>query len=69
MSESLQLFEGCLAEFTMRSCVYNTTVNNAMPVSGRILDHQRLKGRAVEKYIADIEGVCMSVTWHVLKFG
>lgn len=35
VSESLQLFEGCLAEFTMRSCVYNTTVNNAMPVSGR----------------------------------
>lgn len=33
VSESLQLFEGCLTEFTMRSCVYNTTVNNAMPVS------------------------------------
>uniref|UniRef100_A0AAX7UXL7 Sulfotransferase n=1 Tax=Astatotilapia calliptera TaxID=8154 RepID=A0AAX7UXL7_ASTCA len=32
VSESLQLFEGCLTEFTMRSCVYNTTVNNAMPV-------------------------------------
>lgn len=32
VSESLQLFEGCLAEFSMRSCVYNTTVNNAMPV-------------------------------------
>uniref|UniRef100_A0A3P9NLE2 Carbohydrate sulfotransferase 15 n=2 Tax=Poecilia reticulata TaxID=8081 RepID=A0A3P9NLE2_POERE len=34
VSESLQLFEGCLMEYTMRSCVYNTTVNNAMPVSG-----------------------------------
>lgn len=33
VSESLQLFEGCLTEYTMRSCVYNTTVNNAMPVS------------------------------------
>lgn len=33
VSESLQLFEGCLMEYTMRSCVYNTTVNNAMPVS------------------------------------
>ncbi|XP_036402642.1 carbohydrate sulfotransferase 15-like [Megalops cyprinoides] len=32
VSESLQLFEGCLAEFSMRSCVYNTTLNNAMPV-------------------------------------
>nr|XP_057918696.1 carbohydrate sulfotransferase 15-like [Doryrhamphus excisus]XP_057918697.1 carbohydrate sulfotransferase 15-like [Doryrhamphus excisus]XP_057918698.1 carbohydrate sulfotransferase 15-like [Doryrhamphus excisus]XP_057918699.1 carbohydrate sulfotransferase 15-like [Doryrhamphus excisus]XP_057918700.1 carbohydrate sulfotransferase 15-like [Doryrhamphus excisus]XP_057918701.1 carbohydrate sulfotransferase 15-like [Doryrhamphus excisus]XP_057918702.1 carbohydrate sulfotransferase 15-like [Doryr len=32
VSESLQLFEGCLAEYTMRSCVYNATVNNAMPV-------------------------------------
>uniref|UniRef100_A0A3P9H9Y6 Sulfotransferase n=1 Tax=Oryzias latipes TaxID=8090 RepID=A0A3P9H9Y6_ORYLA len=32
VSESLQLFEGCLMEYTMRSCVYNTTVNNAMPV-------------------------------------
>lgn len=33
VSESLQLFEGCLTEYTTRSCVYNTTVNNAMPVS------------------------------------
>lgn len=33
VSESLQLFEGCLTEYTIRSCVYNTTVNNAMPVS------------------------------------
>ncbi|XP_018616360.2 carbohydrate sulfotransferase 15-like isoform X1 [Scleropages formosus] len=32
VSESLQLFEGCLAEFPMRACVYNTTLNNAMPV-------------------------------------
>ncbi|XP_005794719.2 carbohydrate sulfotransferase 15 [Xiphophorus maculatus] len=32
VTESLQLFEGCLMEYTMRSCVYNTTVNNAMPV-------------------------------------
>ncbi|KAF7204198.1 transcript variant X3 [Nothobranchius furzeri] len=32
VSESLQLFEGCLTEYTMRSCVYNTTINNAMPV-------------------------------------
>lgn len=32
VSESLQLFEGCLMEAKMRSCVYNTTLNNAMPV-------------------------------------
>ncbi|XP_028424113.1 carbohydrate sulfotransferase 15 isoform X2 [Perca flavescens] len=32
VSESLQLFEGCLTAYTMRSCVYNTTINNAMPV-------------------------------------
>ncbi|KAJ8250306.1 hypothetical protein COCON_G00222280 [Conger conger] len=32
VSESLQLFEGCLAEASVRSCVYNTTLNNAMPV-------------------------------------
>ncbi|XP_023686691.1 carbohydrate sulfotransferase 15 [Paramormyrops kingsleyae] len=32
VSESLQLFEACLMEFSMRSCVYNTTLNNAMPV-------------------------------------
>ncbi|XP_052372100.1 carbohydrate sulfotransferase 15-like isoform X1 [Oncorhynchus keta] len=32
VSESLQLFEWCLTEYTMRSCVYNTTLNNAMPV-------------------------------------
>ncbi|XP_061666372.1 carbohydrate sulfotransferase 15-like [Syngnathoides biaculeatus] len=32
VSESLQLLDGCLADFTLRSCVYNTTLNNAMPV-------------------------------------
>ncbi|XP_028332970.1 carbohydrate sulfotransferase 15 [Gouania willdenowi] len=32
VSESLLLFEGCLSESSTRSCVYNTTVNNAMPV-------------------------------------
>ncbi|KAL0964791.1 hypothetical protein UPYG_G00329020 [Umbra pygmaea] len=32
VSESLQIFEGCLTEYSMRSCVYNTTINNAMPV-------------------------------------
>ncbi|XP_061160849.1 carbohydrate sulfotransferase 15-like isoform X1 [Syngnathus typhle] len=32
VSESLQLLDGCLADYTLRSCVYNTSVNNAMPV-------------------------------------
>ncbi|XP_029554348.1 carbohydrate sulfotransferase 15 [Salmo trutta] len=32
VSESLQLFEACLAESSMRSCVYNTRLSNAMPV-------------------------------------
>ncbi|XP_030630736.1 carbohydrate sulfotransferase 15 [Chanos chanos] len=32
VSESLQLLEGCLQEYSLRSCVYNTTLNNAMPV-------------------------------------
>ncbi|KAK1793527.1 hypothetical protein P4O66_011431 [Electrophorus voltai] len=32
VSESLQLFETCLAQRSMRSCVYNTTLNNVMPV-------------------------------------
>lgn len=32
VSESLQLFEGCLTMYRMRACVYNTTLNNAMPV-------------------------------------
>ncbi|KAL4640961.1 carbohydrate sulfotransferase 15-like isoform X1 [Arapaima gigas] len=32
VSESLQLFEDCLSESSMRACVYNTTLNNAMPV-------------------------------------
>ncbi|XP_042168678.1 carbohydrate sulfotransferase 15-like isoform X2 [Oncorhynchus tshawytscha] len=42
VSESLQLFEGCLTEYTMRSCVYNTTLNNAMPVSSLHLLHIHL---------------------------
>ncbi len=33
VSESLHLFEGCLAERSIRSCIYNTTLNNLMPVS------------------------------------
>lgn len=32
VSESLQLFEICLAERSIRSCIYNTTLNNIMPV-------------------------------------
>uniref|UniRef100_A0A8C1G336 Carbohydrate (N-acetylgalactosamine 4-sulfate 6-O) sulfotransferase 15 n=1 Tax=Cyprinus carpio TaxID=7962 RepID=A0A8C1G336_CYPCA len=32
VSESLHLFEGCLAERSIRSCIYNTTLNNLMPV-------------------------------------
>ncbi|XP_051578613.1 carbohydrate sulfotransferase 15-like [Myxocyprinus asiaticus] len=32
VSESLQLFEACLAERSIRSCIYNTTLNNLMPV-------------------------------------
>lgn len=32
VSESLQLFEVCMAERSIRSCIYNTTLNNLMPV-------------------------------------
>ncbi|XP_061910778.1 carbohydrate sulfotransferase 15-like [Entelurus aequoreus] len=32
VSESLQLFDGCLSDYTIRSCVYNDTLNDAMPV-------------------------------------
>ncbi|KAI4879443.1 hypothetical protein NFI96_001102 [Prochilodus magdalenae] len=39
VSESLQLFEVCLAERSMRSCVYNTTLNNAMPNHARCASH------------------------------
>ncbi|XP_060795201.1 carbohydrate sulfotransferase 15 isoform X2 [Neoarius graeffei] len=30
--ESLQLFDACLQEVSLRACVYNNTLNNAMPV-------------------------------------
>lgn len=30
--ESLQLFQACLSERSLRSCVYNTSLSNAMPV-------------------------------------
>lgn len=33
VSESLQLFEVCMAERSIRSCIYNTSLNNLMPVS------------------------------------
>lgn len=32
VAESLQLFEGCVLDFSLRACVYNNTLNNAMPV-------------------------------------
>ncbi|XP_056433799.1 carbohydrate sulfotransferase 15-like isoform X1 [Gadus chalcogrammus] len=32
VSESLQLFDGCVAMTTIRSCVYNSTLNNGMPI-------------------------------------
>ncbi|TRY91967.1 hypothetical protein DNTS_024555 [Danionella cerebrum] len=32
VSESLHIFDGCLAERSIRSCVYNTTLYNLMPV-------------------------------------
>ncbi|KAM3835103.1 carbohydrate sulfotransferase 15 [Vipera latastei] len=32
VAESLQLFENCLIDFSLRACVYNNTLNNAMPV-------------------------------------
>lgn len=33
VSESLEMFEACLTESSIRSCIYNTTLNNLMPVS------------------------------------
>lgn len=32
VSESLQLFESCVLDFSLRACVYNNSLNNAMPV-------------------------------------
>ncbi|XP_008312809.1 carbohydrate sulfotransferase 15 isoform X2 [Cynoglossus semilaevis] len=32
VSESLQIFDGCLTEYSLRSCVYNITVTTSMPV-------------------------------------
>ncbi|XP_007519742.1 carbohydrate sulfotransferase 15 [Erinaceus europaeus] len=32
VTEALQLFESCLLESTLRACVYNNSLNNAMPV-------------------------------------
>lgn len=31
--ESLRLFQSCLSEKSLRSCVYNTSLSNAMPVN------------------------------------
>lgn len=31
--ESVQLFQSCLSERSLHSCVYNTSLYNAMPVS------------------------------------
>ena len=39
VSESLQLFDGCVAMTTIRSCVYNSTLNNGMPVRVPLPSH------------------------------
>lgn len=31
--ESVHLFQSCLSEGSIRSCVYNTSLSNAMPVN------------------------------------
>lgn len=32
VTEALQLFESCMLDYSLRACVYNNTLNNAMPV-------------------------------------
>ncbi|KAM6184608.1 carbohydrate sulfotransferase 15 [Rhynchocyon petersi] len=32
VAEALQLFENCMLDYSLRACVYNNTLNNAMPV-------------------------------------
>ncbi|XP_003419716.1 carbohydrate sulfotransferase 15 [Loxodonta africana] len=32
VAEALQLFENCLLDYSLRACVYNNTLNNALPV-------------------------------------
>lgn len=32
VTEALQLFESCLLDYSLRACVYNNSLNNAMPV-------------------------------------
>lgn len=32
VTEALQLFENCMLDYSLRACVYNNTLNNAMPV-------------------------------------
>ncbi|XP_036121259.1 carbohydrate sulfotransferase 15 [Molossus molossus] len=32
VTEALQLFENCVRDYSLRACVYNNTLNNAMPV-------------------------------------
>lgn len=32
VTEALQLFENCMLDYSLRSCVYNNSLNNAMPV-------------------------------------
>ena len=32
VTEALQLFENCLLDYSLRACVYNNTLSNAMPV-------------------------------------
>lgn len=32
VTEALQLFENCMLDYSLRACVYNNSLNNAMPV-------------------------------------
>lgn len=32
VTEALQLFENCMLDYSLRACVYNNTLSNALPV-------------------------------------
>lgn len=50
VTEALQLFENCMLDYSLRACVYNNTLNNAMPV--RILEAPHPQHRRLGAYYA-----------------
>ncbi|XP_029377069.1 carbohydrate sulfotransferase 15-like [Echeneis naucrates] len=81
VGESVQLFQSCLSERSLRSCVYNTSLSNAMPVRLNlgmyivflldwltVFHQEQILVLRLEDYAANLK-VAMKKVFHFLSVG